>query len=189
MASAAQKTERGELAVWRRRSARWPERGLRYLATRFSAKEAFSKAVGLGMHLPMHWRRCEIGNAPGGAPCIVLHGELKTWFEAQGLRVHNPQRRERLRGEFCVVERLAKHQHAPVAVDGTGHELHRAASLHARHQLSCLDALGVQCVAAGKQLRAQRRGLAQVVGDGLVPRGWRAGRRPRRAAAGVRWRR
>ena len=39
----------GELATWRARSARWPERGLRYLATRFSAKEAFSKAVGMGM--------------------------------------------------------------------------------------------------------------------------------------------
>ena len=42
-----------ELAIWRTRSARWPERGLRYLATRFSAKEAFSKAVGLGMRMPM----------------------------------------------------------------------------------------------------------------------------------------
>ena len=38
-----------ELQVWRARSARWPERGIKYLATRFSAKEAFSKAVGLGM--------------------------------------------------------------------------------------------------------------------------------------------
>ena len=27
-----------ELAVWRRRSARWPDRGVSYLATRFSAK-------------------------------------------------------------------------------------------------------------------------------------------------------
>ena len=34
-----------ELATWRSRSARWPERGVRYLATRFSAKEAFSKAI------------------------------------------------------------------------------------------------------------------------------------------------
>ena len=33
-----------ELATWRQRSARWPERGVRYLATRFSSKEAFSKA-------------------------------------------------------------------------------------------------------------------------------------------------
>lgn len=53
-----------EFAVWQVRSARWPERGLRYLATRFSAKEAFSKAIGLGMRMPMTWRSCEITNLP-----------------------------------------------------------------------------------------------------------------------------
>ena len=78
----------GELAVWQRRSARWPQRGLRFLATRFSAKEAFSKAIGLGMRMPMSWRRCEIANLPGGQPVIVLHGDLKTWFESRGLRAH-----------------------------------------------------------------------------------------------------
>jgi holo-[acyl-carrier protein] synthase len=78
----------GELAVWKARSARWPERGLRYLATRFSAKEAFSKAVGLGMRMPMTWRACEIVNLRSGKPAIVLHGELKTWFDAQGLTAH-----------------------------------------------------------------------------------------------------
>jgi holo-[acyl-carrier protein] synthase len=77
-----------ELAIWRRRSARWPTRGLRYLATRFSAEEAFSKAIGLGMRMPMAWRRCEILNLPSGQPVIVLNGELRTWFEAQGLRAH-----------------------------------------------------------------------------------------------------
>jgi holo-[acyl-carrier-protein] synthase len=75
-----------EYATWQARSARWPERGVRYLATRFSAKEAFSKAVGLGMRMPMTWRACEIGNLPSGKPVIVLHGELKRWFEAQGLQ-------------------------------------------------------------------------------------------------------
>ena len=75
-----------ELAVYRRRSERWPDRGLRFLATRFSAKEAFSKAIGLGMRMPMTWRACEIANLPSGQPIIVLHGELKTWFEAKGLR-------------------------------------------------------------------------------------------------------
>ncbi|MBL8389429.1 MAG: holo-ACP synthase [Hydrogenophaga sp.] len=77
-----------ELAIWRRRGARWPQRGLRYLATRFSAKEAFSKAIGFGMHTPMAWRRCEILNLASGQPVIVLHGELKMWFESQGLRAH-----------------------------------------------------------------------------------------------------
>ena len=78
----------GEMAVWKSRSARWPERGLRYLATRFSAKEAFSKAVGLGMRMPMTWRLCEIANLPSGKPFIVLHGGLKDWFDAQGLVAH-----------------------------------------------------------------------------------------------------
>ena len=78
----------GELATWRARSARWPERGVRYLATRFSAKEAFSKAVGLGMRMPMTWRLCEIAKHPSGQPHIVLHGGLKDWFEARGLVAH-----------------------------------------------------------------------------------------------------
>ncbi|RYY83048.1 MAG: holo-ACP synthase [Comamonadaceae bacterium] len=78
----------GELATWRARSARWPERGVAYLATRFSAKEAFSKAVGLGMRMPMTWRACEIAKLPSGQPVVVLHGELKRWFEAQGLVAH-----------------------------------------------------------------------------------------------------
>ena len=77
-----------ELATWKARSTRWPERGLRYLATRFSAKEAFSKAIGLGMRMPMSWRNCEIAKATSGKPEIVLHGVLKEWFEAQGLSAH-----------------------------------------------------------------------------------------------------
>ena len=78
----------GELATWRARSSRWPERGVRYLATRFSAKEAFSKAVGLGMRMPMTWRHCEVGKLPSGQPTIVLHGALQDWFAQRHLRAH-----------------------------------------------------------------------------------------------------
>jgi holo-[acyl-carrier protein] synthase len=77
-----------EFGVWKARTARWPERGVRYLATRFSAKEAFSKAVGMGMRMPMTWRHCEIANLPSGQPYIVLHGALKDWCEARGLAAH-----------------------------------------------------------------------------------------------------
>ncbi|OPF64341.1 MULTISPECIES: holo-ACP synthase [Hydrogenophaga] len=95
-----------ELAIWQRRSERWPGRGLRYLATRFSAKEAFSKAIGLGMRMPMTWRACEILNMPSGQPVIVLHGTLKTWFEAQGLRAHVTVTDETdYAASFVVVER------------------------------------------------------------------------------------
>ena len=95
----------GELATWRARSTRWPERGIRYLATRFSAKEAFSKAIGLGMTMPMTWRACELGNLPSGQPCIVLHGALKDWFEARSLSAHVTLSDETdYAVSFCVVE-------------------------------------------------------------------------------------
>ena len=96
-----------ELAAWRQRSSRWPERGLRYLATRFSAKEAFSKAIGLGMRMPMTWRHCEVANLPTGQPVIVLHGALKQWFEARGLRAHRSVTDESdYAASFCVVETI-----------------------------------------------------------------------------------
>ncbi|WP_353131694.1 holo-ACP synthase [Limnohabitans sp.] len=77
-----------ELQTYRARSERWPERGVRYVATRFSAKEAFSKAIGLGMRMPMTWRLCEVAKLPSGQPTLVLHGVLKAWFEAKGLSAH-----------------------------------------------------------------------------------------------------
>jgi holo-[acyl-carrier protein] synthase len=77
-----------ELRVYDARRLRTPARGLRFVATRFSAKEAFSKAIGLGIRSPMTWRGCEILNEPSGKPYIQLSGELKTWFEAKGWIAH-----------------------------------------------------------------------------------------------------
>ncbi len=95
-----------EFEVWQPAVCAGPQRGLRYLATRFSAKEAFSKAIGLGMRMPMTWQRCEIANLPSGQPVIVLHGELKTWFEAQGWVAHVSVTDEtEYAASFVVVER------------------------------------------------------------------------------------
>ena len=77
-----------ELVVFRGRLAAVPARGVRYLATRFSAKEAFSKAIGLGMRMPMTWRDCEVVKASSGKPEIALHGELARWFAQRRLRAH-----------------------------------------------------------------------------------------------------
>ena len=74
--------------MFRERRARVEARGVSYLATRFSAKEAFSKAIGLGMRMPMRWRDCEVVKAPSGKPLIRLHGELAGWFEARRLQAH-----------------------------------------------------------------------------------------------------
>ena len=98
-----------EFATWQARSARWPERGIRYLATRFSAKEAFSKAIGLGMVMPMTWRRCEVSTLPSGQPALVLHGALKEWFDARHLSAHLSVTDETdYAASFCVVEVLGK---------------------------------------------------------------------------------
>lgn len=97
-----------EIEVFRRRSARVPARGVRYLATRFSAKEAFSKAIGLGLRMPMTWRGCEILNHPSGQPYIQLHGELAAWFQARGLRAHVTVTDESdYAASFVVVETIA----------------------------------------------------------------------------------
>jgi holo-[acyl-carrier-protein] synthase len=77
-----------EQVVWAARGQRSPARALRYLATRFSAKEAFSKAIGLGMRMPMAWRRCEILNASSGQPLVHLNGDLADWFSARGWVAH-----------------------------------------------------------------------------------------------------
>ncbi|MDE2082732.1 MAG: holo-ACP synthase [Burkholderiales bacterium] len=77
-----------ELPVFHARRARVEARGLRFLATRFSAKEAFSKAIGLGIRWPMTWRACEVLNEPGGKPFVQLSGELAQWFAARGLVAH-----------------------------------------------------------------------------------------------------
>ena len=94
-----------EYAVWQARTARSSERGVRYMATRFSAKEAFSKAVGMGIRMPMTWRRCEIANHPSGAPYILLCGALKEWFDARSLKAHISVTDETdYAASFCVVE-------------------------------------------------------------------------------------
>ena len=77
-----------EIEVFRARRGKVEARGIRYLATRFSAKEAFSKAIGLGMRMPMTWRSCEIVKAASGKPDIRLHGELAAWFADRALKAH-----------------------------------------------------------------------------------------------------
>lgn len=77
-----------ELQKFHARRARDPARGVRFLATRFAAKEAFSKAIGLGMRMPMSWPRMQTLNAPSGRPLVVLSSPLREWFEARYGAVH-----------------------------------------------------------------------------------------------------
>jgi len=96
-----------ELQVFRARRARVDARGIAYLATRFSAKEAFSKAIGLGLRMPMTWRACEILNLPSGKPEIHLHGDLAAWFAERRLQAHVTLTDEtEYAASFVVVEHL-----------------------------------------------------------------------------------
>jgi holo-[acyl-carrier-protein] synthase len=77
-----------ERQVHAARAARSPRRGMLYLATRFAAKEAIAKAVGLGMRQPMHWRAAQIVNARSGRPEVVADAGLEEFLRARRLRLH-----------------------------------------------------------------------------------------------------
>lgn len=74
-----------ELEKYRRRKSKVEARGIRFLATRFAAKEAFSKAIGLGMRMPMTWRAMQTLNAASGKPVAVPSGALKDYMDQNGL--------------------------------------------------------------------------------------------------------
>jgi holo-[acyl-carrier protein] synthase len=77
-----------ELIVHAARSARAPRRGLLFLATRFAAKEAISKALGLGMRQPMHWRAVQIVNARSGRPEVLADAPLAAYLRERRLHLH-----------------------------------------------------------------------------------------------------
>jgi holo-[acyl-carrier protein] synthase len=74
-----------EMEKYRHRSVGLEVRGIRFLATRFAAKEAFAKALGLGMRLPMTWRAMQTLNAPGGKPIASTSGALQEFMEKNRL--------------------------------------------------------------------------------------------------------
>jgi holo-[acyl-carrier protein] synthase len=77
-----------ELERYHARRARSDVRGIAFLATRFAAKEAISKALGLGMHTPMTWRAVEVVNDPSGRPLAFASGELRAFMQRRRLRLH-----------------------------------------------------------------------------------------------------
>ncbi|MFC5475171.1 holo-ACP synthase [Paraherbaspirillum soli] len=74
-----------ELEKYRHRKAKVEARGIRFLATRFAAKEAFSKAIGLGLKMPMTWRAMQTLNAASGKPIVVTSGLLEEFMQKNGL--------------------------------------------------------------------------------------------------------
>ena len=59
-----------------------------YLAKRFAAKEAFSKAIGLGLRGPMTLLSLQVLNDPRGKPVAVPRKALEPWLRERGLVAH-----------------------------------------------------------------------------------------------------
>ena len=47
-----------------------------YLAKRFAAKEAFTKALGTGIHAPANWHGMWVRNLPSGKPILEFSNDL-----------------------------------------------------------------------------------------------------------------
>jgi holo-[acyl-carrier protein] synthase len=60
-----------------------------HLAKRFAAKEAFSKAIGTGIHPPFTWHSITVGRDPRGKPLILPSADMAKHLESLGVvRAH-----------------------------------------------------------------------------------------------------
>ena len=57
-----------------------------FLAARFAAKEAISKAFGTGIGAALGWQDMEIRRKESGEPFVVLHGKGEELFAARGAK-------------------------------------------------------------------------------------------------------
>src|SRR5919108_502570 len=56
-----------------------------YLAKRFAAKEAFTKALGTGIKAPANWHGVWVANLPSGKPELHFSEELKALLSQRGV--------------------------------------------------------------------------------------------------------
>ena len=57
-----------------------------YLAKRFAAKEAFSKALGTGIRAPANWHGVWVSNQRSGKPQLEYTEPLAAFLERRGIR-------------------------------------------------------------------------------------------------------
>ena len=57
-----------------------------YLAKRFAAKEAFTKALGTGIRAPANWHGVWVVNLRSGKPQLEFSAPLAALLEARGIR-------------------------------------------------------------------------------------------------------
>jgi len=56
-----------------------------YLAKRFAAKEAFSKAMGTGIHFPVNWHNVSVDNERSGRPVLRFSEPLAELLRSRGI--------------------------------------------------------------------------------------------------------
>jgi holo-[acyl-carrier protein] synthase len=56
-----------------------------YLAKRFAAKEAFTKALGTGIHAPANWHGVWVKNLPSGKPQLEFSKALTSLLSKKGI--------------------------------------------------------------------------------------------------------
>ena len=57
-----------------------------YLAKRFAAKEAFTKALGTGIHAPANWHGVWVVNLKSGQPQLEFSSELRKLLEKRRIQ-------------------------------------------------------------------------------------------------------
>lgn len=57
-----------------------------FIAVRFAAKEAISKAFGTGIGAQLRWHDMEVRRKESGEPYVILHGSGQKLLEARGGR-------------------------------------------------------------------------------------------------------
>ena len=58
-----------------------------FLAARFAAKEAISKAFGTGIGKHLGWQDMEVGRKESGEPFVILHGGGAQLLKERGARI------------------------------------------------------------------------------------------------------
>ena len=56
-----------------------------YLAKRFAAKEAMSKALGTGIHFPVNWHGMWVENARSGKPALRFSGPMAAYLKQRNI--------------------------------------------------------------------------------------------------------
>lgn len=85
------------------------KRRINYLAKRFAAKEAFSKACGTGIGQMIAWQDIEILNNETGAPQIHLSANaqkyIKTHFKCKKFNIHVSLSDDHQAMAFVIIEK------------------------------------------------------------------------------------